>query len=267
MNYKKICLAVCFLLPGIWVLAQKDPSTKRHLFMALGSSFHRLQDPAVSPLTYRGDPFMIQLGYKKQKPNTISEISLTMDLGKLSSRNATEVRPMASQFYQIDLQYLLMKKLSDPTKPIQWFIGGSYRWHNSIRLTPQNDTGFISFLIANSLRAAVQAQKRQSLFGREATLFWKGSVPLLSHVIRPSYLNIYNYLDPENNWLEERLKDSRFSTLNRFPGLESEFGLIYPMAGGNTFSLSYLWAFQHYAGERRVNATRNVLAARLSLRF
>ncbi|MCB0561659.1 MAG: hypothetical protein KDD09_22055, partial [Phaeodactylibacter sp.] len=96
---------------------------------------------------------------------------------------------------------------------------------------------------------------------------WKKTLHLLSHVIRPSYLNVYNYLDPEHDWLKERLEASEVLTLNRFQGLQSRLELTYPIAGENQLRFAYDWGFYHYDGLRRVNAARHGFTVGIRIRM
>ena len=248
--------------------AQDEKPRLRYLELDLGITSHRLQDPAVSPMAYIGAPLAIELGFEKRKPHSISRLALAGDIGRLASKNATELRPMASSYFQIDLSYQYLRRLPPlSTGRFTWFLGGRYRWHNSIRLTPQNDTGFISFFIANSISVSVRGETAFQLFGRQVELGWTGALPLLSHVIRPSYLNVYNYLDPEHDWLKERLEASEVLTLNRFQGLQSRLELTYPIAGENQLRFAYDWGFYHYDGLRRVNAARHGFTVGIRIRI
>ncbi|WP_128543869.1 hypothetical protein [Larkinella soli] len=240
---------------------------ERYGGLAVGSSFYTLRDPTVSPLTYRGNPVLIGLSYEKRKSRSFSGWSLTGDLGKLHSKNATALRPMQSTVYRADLFYNHNRWLSDESDRWRWFLGGAWRWHNSIRVTEQNDTGMISFLIANSLEATGGVERTVRLGRKSARLSWMGELPLLSHVIRPSYLNLYNYIDPQNDFLGERLKDARIVTLNRFPALLSTTRLTYPIAGENQLRLTYEWSFYQYDRPFPATIGRHSLSVQLLIRL
>lgn len=253
---------------GSSALSPPERPLSRYLELGFGATLHRLQDPAVSPMIYTGGPIAIELGFEKRKPHSISRFALSGDIGRLDSKNATELRPMASNYFQADLSYQYLRRLPAlSANRFTWFLGGQYRWHNSIRLTPQNDTGFITFLIANSISVAARGETALQLFGRQVELGWIGSLPLLSHVIRPSYLNLYNYLDPEHDWLQERLEASEILTFNRFPGFQSRLEFTYPIANGNQLRFAYDWGFYHYNGSRRVNAGRHGFTVGIRVRM
>lgn len=232
---------------------------KRYLYLGIGFTGQTLQDPAVSPMIYKGGPINFTLGYEKHKPKLFSSFQLSGDIGAMQSDNATELRPMRSNVYRVDLQYTYLRRTHfiKNDKYTLW-LGGRYLWHNSIRLTPQNDTGFISFLIANSLKASGLLQ-RDVQFGSKQLSLWYGlDVALLSHLIRPNYLNIFDYLSPENDWVKERLEDSRLYTVNKFPNINSTLSLDYPIAGGNLMRFTYQWEFYHLNTSRRVNYGRHL---------
>lgn len=240
---------------------------ERYLLGGLGTSLYTMQDPTVSPLTYRGGPFALAFGYEKQKTRAFSRLSLGGDLGALRAANATPQRPMRSSTYRIDLTYQHLRWLSAPAARWRWFVGGAYRWHNSVRITPQNDTGMISFFIANSLGAAGGVEHAVEAFGKTLRLNVLAEVPLLSHVVRPSYLNLYNYLDPENDFVGERFRAGRLATVNRFPAVISNTALTYPIGGENQLRLAYEWAFYHYHLPFRANVGRHTVLLSLLVRI
>ncbi len=236
-----------------------DTENKRYLFLGVGFTGQTLQDPAVSPMTYSGGPVNFTLGYEKHKPKLFSSFQLSGDIGAMQSDNATELRPMRSSVYRIDLQYTYLRRTHflKSDKYTLW-LGGRYLWHNSIRLTPQNDTGFISFLIANSLKASGLVHRDVQFRNKQFSLRYGLDLALLSHVVRPNYLNIFDYLSPENDWVGERLEDSHFYTFNKFPNINSTLSLDYPIAGGNLLRFNYQWEFYHLNTSRRVNYGRHL---------
>jgi len=258
-----------FLLTLFWrqPIQAQDILPERYFRFGVGFNTITLQDAAVSAMIYRGSPITILLGFEKHKQHGFSSFSLSGDFGRLTSRYATDLRPMLSQLTQINLDYrrywLLNRSVSAP----RWMFGGMVRSHNSIRITPQNDTGMISFLIANSIYAGVRREFHVPGSTNRSRITASAMLPLLSHILRPSYLNLYNYLDPEHNWLGERFEDSEWLSFNRFPGLETEITYYYRLRGGSFLSASYNWSFYHYSGERRVNAGQHHLIFSSLLKF
>lgn len=231
--------------------------------MGIGSSYHQLQDPAVSPMRYGGQILHATLGWSSKRQTRYRSMSISTDLGQLRSRNATEQRPMATQYTQVDIRY--GQWWSMPRLTSGWLIGAAVRSHNSVRITPQNDTGMISFLIANGLWVGMRRKHLPRSHGQRMYLDWQLAVPLLQHVLRPSYLNLYNYIDPEHNWLQERLAASEWRLWHRFPGLETNLSLHRVLQRGNEVALMYQWSFYHYADARRVNAAQHTLRIQLGI--
>ncbi|GAB2568974.1 hypothetical protein [Spirosoma areae] len=248
-------------------LAYGQALNEQYGILSLGTSAYTLQDPTVSPMTYHGSLFSVGLGFEKRKSRSFTRWSLAGDVGKLHSANATKLRPMQSSVYRLDLLINYNRWLSDETARWRWFAGGAYRWHNSLRLTEQNDTGMISFLIANSLGATGGVERKLPLFGKLIRVNGMAELPLLSHVIRPSYLNLYNYIDPKNDLLQERLDDARLVTINRFPALVANLSLTCPIAGENQVRLGYEWAFYHYDRPFPANVGRHTVALQLVVRL
>jgi hypothetical protein len=260
---RMVVLLICLAAHPVFGQSPKE----RYGVLGVGTSTYNLQDPTVSPMTYHGSLFSVGFGFEKRKNRSFSRWSLAGDLGKLHSANATNLRPMQSNVYRADLAFSHNRWLSDETARWRWFLGGAFRWHNAIRITEQNDTGMISFLIAGSLGASGGVERKFTLLGKNMRFNGLAELPLLSYVIRPSYLNLYNYIDPENNFLQERINDGRLVTINRFPALVSNLSLTCPIAGENQLRLAYEWAFYHYNRPFPATIGRHTVSLQLLIRF
>ena len=66
--------------------------------------------------------------------------------------------------------------------------------------------------------------------------------------------NIYDFVNPENNWVEERLEDSSWNAINRYSNITSTVSILYPIKAGNVLKFSYEWDF--YRVSTGLRATR-----------
>ena len=83
-------------------------------------------------------------------------------------------------------------------------------------------------------------------------LSYRLDVPFITHVIRPNYLNIYNYIDPENNWLKERFRDSDWLSVGKFTSINSQLSLSYIIKAGNMVRFTYGW--EYYSLNNKLHA-------------
>ncbi len=89
---------------------------------------------------------------------------------------------------------------------------------------------------------------------RPLTLSWQLDLPVINHVIRPSFLNIYDFVNPEHDWAEERLAQSGFKAINQYSNIISTVSVLYPISSRNLLKFSYEWDF--YKINSGLTATR-----------
>ncbi|MDN5201462.1 hypothetical protein QQ008_08820 [Fulvivirgaceae bacterium BMA10] len=221
-----------------------NPVLNRYLTSSLGSRSVRLKDDHMSPMNYFGGMITPGFGIIKERARSISRFDLLFNIGSIRSRNATELRPMRGDYFRLDIQYAYLRYIKEIGEgKYRWFVGGKFRSHANVRLNEQLDTGFITFIFTNGLSFSTALQRDFQLFNRKFIAFYQVDIGVLSHVVRPNYLNIFNYLDPENDWLEERLRDSDWLTIGKFNSIKSQLEIAYPIKAGNMIKFSYGWDF------------------------
>lgn len=219
---------------------------KRYLTLGLASYYMKLNDQHISPLNYMGGSFLMQVGAFKRKRKTIRNLSFSGTSTILSPKpDDREIDPKG-KFYRLDLSYsqhYYLRSFNEGS--YRWFVGGKIRSATNVRLNPQLDGGFITFLFANGIYASSVLEREIKISSRPLTLSWQLDLPIVNHVIRPSFLNIYDFVNPENDWLEERLEDSSLKAINQYSNITSTVSLLYPISSGNILKFSYEWDFYH----------------------
>ncbi len=237
--------------------ASKTPKQKSEIKRYLVSSMIikslQLRDEHMSPVTYFGSVVTPGLGFIKFKPNGISEFSFDVGIGSIQAKNGTEQLPMRGSYYRLDIHYSYLKYVKNVFKgKYRWYLGGKFKSHTNIRLNEQLDTGFITFILANGFSLSSALERDLKLFNRNVKFIFQADLPLVSHVIRPNYLNIYNYIDPENDWVSERFRDSDWLAIGKYTNIETRLSMLYPVRSGNYLKLSYGWAY--YAVNNKLKA-------------
>lgn len=219
-------------------------SVERYLTLGLASYYMKLNDQHLSPLNYMGGSFLLQLGAFKRKKNTIRNLSFSGTTTTLSPKpDDREIDPKGD-YFRLDLAYSQHYYIRSFNKgQYRWYVGGKLRSATNVRLNPQLDGGFITFLIANGVYASSVIEREIKVSSRPLTLSWQLDLPVVNHVIRPSFLNIYDFVNPESDWAEERLTDSGVKTINRYSNITSTVSLLYPIRSNNILKFSYEWDF------------------------
>ncbi len=257
----RICLIAMILscLDGFSQENSKVKSKKaktnieRYLTSSMMIKSVQLRDQHMSPVTYFGTVITPGLGFVKFKPNGISEFSFDVGIGAIQAKNGTEQLPMRGSYYRLDIHYAYMKYIGNVIKgKYKWYLGGKLKSHTNIRLNEQLDTGFITFILANGINITSALEREARVFNRNVKFLFQADLPLITHLIRPNYLNIYNYIDPENDWVSERFRDSDWLAPGKFSNFQTKLTMLYPIRSGNYLRLSYGWSY--YAVNNKLKA-------------
>lgn len=229
--------------------------TSRYLTLGLGARTIQLNDEHMSLLNYNGGAINLQLGAYKRKKRTIRNLTVDAAYTNLGPRDDNrEIDPMGA-YIRLDLAYAQQHYIKSFWKnTTRWYVGGKLKSHSNIRLNPQLDGGFITFVFANGLFLSSVLEREVKISGRPLTLGWQLDLPVINHTIRPDYLNIYDFVNPENNWVEERVEDSKWRGIGGYTNVTSTLSLLYPLSSTNVLRLSYEWDFYHISSELKATS-------------
>ena len=236
-------------------------STARYLTLGVGSMSVQLNDEHMSPLTYYGGALNVQLGAFKRKKKSLRNFTMNAVYTNLGPRESgREIDPQGA-YIRLDLSYAQQHYIrSFFNGTTRWYLGGKIKSHSNVRLNPQLDGGFITFVFANGFFLSNVLEREVRVSGRSLTLSWQLDLPILNHTIRPDYLNIYDFVNPESNWIEERIEDSRWRSIVSYSNITSTLSLLYPISTSNVLRFSYEWDFYRIGSEQKATqATHSYL--------
>lgn len=238
------------------------PAT-RYLSLGVGSAYVKINDEHMSPLNYNGGSIYAQFGAFKRKKKTIRNLTVGgtyITLGPMQDDREIDPR---GEYVRLDIDYAQQWHIKSLfNKTVRWYVGGKLSSHNNIRLNEQLDGAFITFQFSNGLYASSVMEREVHISKRSVTINWQLDLPVVNHLIRPNYLNIYDFVNPEGDWLDERLDDSNWRTINSYTNIVSTISLIYPIRTTNALRLSYEWDFYRLrAGLPATSATHSFIFA------
>jgi len=246
----------------------KNPVRNRYLVMGLGLETQLLNDEHMSPMNYRGAPTFLQLGVVKEREKSISRFWLSPSYGVLRGDNSSDARPLKADNIMLTINYQYLRRIGAVGNgKYQLYLGGKAESFSHVRINPQLDNSLFNFTFANGFSASGALTRSVRLLDRDIRFYYQLDLPLFYHTIRPQYLNIYDYVNPEQDWIGERLEDSQVRTITSFQKIHSLLELQYPVQGGNLLTLSYHWDFYHIASEQKAQAATHGIALSFFYKF
>ncbi|GAB4248442.1 MAG: hypothetical protein Tsb0034_27840 [Ekhidna sp.] len=235
--------------------------TTRYLTLGVGSKYVQLHDEHMSPLTYYGGALNLQLGAFKRKKRSLRNFTIDMGYTNLGPQEDNREIDPKSTYFRLDLAYAqqhFMRSFFENST--RWYLGGKFKSHSNIRMNPQLDGAFVTFIFANGLYLSNVLEREFHISGRPLTLNWQVDLPIVNHTIRPGYLNIYDFVNPESNWVQERIDDSKWRSIASYSNVTSTISVLYPISTSNVFRFSYEWDFYRINSElKSTNATHTYL--------
>ena len=243
-------------------------SATRYLTLGLGTRAVQLHDEHMSPLNYHGSIFNLQLGAFKRKNRSLRNFTIDAAYASLGPRQADrEINPQGV-YLRLDLAYAQQRYMrSFANNTIRWYLGGRFKSHSNLRLNEQLDGGFVTFVFANGLFLSNVLEREIHISGRPLTLNWQVDLPIINHTIRPSYLNIYDFVNPESNWVEERIEDSEWRSIATYSNITSTLSLLYPISTSNVLRFSYEWDFYRMSSELEATSASHAYMVSLLFHF
>lgn len=244
-------------------------SRDRYLGLGMGFSHIKVVDNATSPLIYKGFQFPYSsLGYLIHSKKRIKTLEIDFSFGFLKSRTETPwYDPQNTSFYT-NIRYNILYYLRSFAKErINWYIGPEININGHFRVNYKYGNSAFNFDNYNGVGIATRFELPFSWKGRKyrflgkdrnhrdrnLRLSWQLSTPIVSLIIRPSYVTITNFIDPElqSKITSEHISGGFFVPFN----LRSQLECYYILHNQNMFKISYVWNFfSHDPGYNKVQS-------------
>ena len=275
-----ILLALFFALSVIY--AQDDNSSNKkdakklerkardsYLGLGLGTNDIKVIDNTTSPLLYKGFQFpYAKLDYLIHSKDRIKTLESEFSFGQLNTRTQTPWYDPQNTSYMVVIRYNILYRLRSLAKDkINWYLGPEFNINGHFRVNYKYGNSAFTFDNYNGVGVATRfefpfsysARKVKIWFmnfnrrDRNLRLSWQLSAPVVSFMIRPTYVTITNFIDPDLQMkiTSENTSGGFFVPLN----IRSQTELYYELHNQNMFKLSYIWNFyNHDPGYNKVQS-------------
>ncbi len=241
----------------------------KYLGLGLGFSCVKLMDQATSPLLYKGFNFpFASLGYLTHSDKRIKTLETDFSYGNLKSDIETPWYDAPNTSYYLAIRYNILYRLRPiVNEKINWYLGPEFNINGHFRVNYKYGNSALTFDNYYGLGVATRFEypfswKSNSFKflginfnrrDRDLRLSWQVSTPVLSYLIRPTYVTITNFIDPD---LRTKITDEQTTGGIFIPfNLRSQTELYYILHNQNMFKLSYVWNFyNHNPGYNKVQS-------------
>ena len=232
----------------------------KYLALGLGASYIKVMDQATSPLLYKGLQFpAMKLDYLVHSSRIIKTLETDFSFGWLKTRTGTPWYDPSNTSYFIAIRYNILYHIRTITgKNIRWYLGPEFNINGHFRVNYKYGNSALTFDNYNGIGIAsrfevplrYKAKNIKIWFikfnrrNRDLRLSWQLSAPLVSYMIRPTFVTITNFIHPDlqSKITSEHTDGGFFVPLN----IRSQSELYYIFHNQNMIKLSYIWNFYHH---------------------
>ena len=279
-------LAIVFLLLQWHCYAQESPTptegkTKKELrkerrshrtryyMLGISSNTFNWQDHAMSEVRYEGGSVGLNFGLWKESPKHISRLDIQPSIGALQSEYFNKDIHTATTHYRLDFDYHYLRKVKKLSlfgweKPVEWYLGGQLNSATGVVLHPGLGNSAYGFYSFNSLGLATAFRKEVTVRNKKCQLYYQASLPILSLVARPTFNNVFNFVDPDTDPLGDNIETHGGASWGSLTRFANRFEFMYPIRGElNQLKLGYQWDFYKYNKVHKMVVGRHQLSISL----
>jgi len=228
--------------------AKKKKDKVRHFVFGFGLQRFNIKDDAMSPVRYTGTSLAFNFGTQKQTAKWLSRVDFSLSGGTVKSIYYEDTERGSSFNLRLDIDYSRLQHIKQfPKGNIDWFLGGhlsaltGFRFHNQLDNSAGIYDSFNSLGISTAFQKAFEWKKRKFKF------YYQLNVPLISMVMRPSFDQVFNFIDPESQFFKENFERHGWASFGSYLRLNNRFELSYTtrqiLMGKHQLSLSTLFYF------------------------
>lgn len=241
----------------------------RYLGLGLGTNDIKVIDNTTSPLLYKGFQFpYAKLDYLIHSTVRIKTLESEFSFGWLSTRTQTPWYDPQNTSYLVVIRYTILYRVRTlANDKINWYLGPEFNLNGHFRVNYKYGNSAFTFDNYNGIGAATRVEFPFSYKARKVSIWfmnfnrrdrnlrlsWQLSAPFVSFMIRPTYVTITNFIDPDlqRKITSENTDGGFFVPLN----IRSQAELYYELHNENMFKLSYIWNFyNHDPGYNKVQS-------------
>lgn len=223
----------------------------------MGLNYFAVRDMETSPLTYRNFIPSLHLQYSLSKGRFLGLLDENFSIGYLVTKNYPEEDDNRALGINNDLAVNAYYKYGEHLRS-KFYLGGELVATTNFRLNDKFNNANLNYEIMLSLAPSFMYEYSTSwkagklnlgLFklnkrDRNVKFQYYLGIPVISDVLRPGYVTIYDFVDSESD--SYSLKDSKVVSFNKLFILRNRFNFYYILSNQNMLKLSYNLNYYNY---------------------
>ena len=232
----------------------------RYWLLGLGLSIQNMYDEGISYVRYKGTGIAPSIGLIKSSEKKYCQFLLQPTFNKLTTERSNELRPMDVRTTRFVLDYQYLVRVKEWNEKLKLFAGGNASLLFNLKRAEQLDNSQLIYDYALSIGPAAKLDKTVKWNKRECVAAFGLSLPLLSHIARPYYLNRIEFIDPKNDFLGDLFSNSSVVSVNKNFRITSSLSFTYPLFNKNELKLGYTWDFYKMTTINSVYAAEHLIS-------
>jgi hypothetical protein len=241
-------------------LPRSNKTDNRYWLLGLGLSIQNMYDEGISYVRYKGTGIAPSIGLIKSTEKKYCQFLLQPTFNKLTTDRSNELRPMEVRTTRLVLDYQYLVRVKEWKEKLKLYAGGNASLLFNLKRAEQLDNSQLVYDYALSIGPAAKLDKTVKWNKRECVAAIGLSVPLLSHIARPYYLNRIEFIDPKNDFLGDLFSNSSVVTVNKNFRITSGLSFTYPLFNKNELKLGYTWDFYKMTTINSVYAVEHLIS-------
>jgi hypothetical protein len=259
--YFTLVLSMCiFSLAAQDSLPRSTKKDQRYWFFGPGLSIQNMYDEGISYVRYHGVGVSPLLGLLKTSDKKYRQFTIQPSFVTLKTDRSNDLRPMKVATTRIMLDYLYLLKVKERDNEFDLWVGGDLSLLFNLKTAPQLDNSQLVYDYALSIGPGGKLDKGVHWNKRDCYFSWQLTLPLLSHIARPYYLNRIEFIDPENNFIGDLFSNSQVVTANKHFRITSGLSFTYPIFNKNFLRLGYSWDYYNTKTINKVHAAEHLIS-------
>jgi len=259
-----LILHAIFLVNTVPAQTQELPRSKktdsRYWLLGLGLSIQNMYDEGISYVRYEGTGIVPSIGLVKSSDKKYCQFLLQSAFNKLTTERSNELRPMEVKTTRVVLDYQYLVSVKEWNEKLKLYAGGNISLLFNLKSAEQLDNSQLLYDYALSIGPAAKLDKTVKWNKRDCLASFGLSLPLLSHIARPYYLNRVEFIDPENDFLGDLFSNSSIVSVNKYLRITSGLSFTYPLFNKNALKLGYAWDFYKMETINSVYAAEHLIS-------
>lgn len=241
----------------------------KYLGFGFGTAYVKVTDNTTSPLLYQGWVFpAAKVDYLVHSERIIKTFEVDFSYGSLSTRTETPWYDPTNDSYFAAIRFnILYNVMKLANERINWYVGPELNINGHFRVNYKYGNSAFTFDNYYGAGVATRFELPFSWSGRnvkcwfmnfkrrdrDLRLSWQLSMPIVSYMVRPTYVTITNFIDPnlQGKITSEHTDGGFFVPFN----IRSQTELYYILHNKNMLKLTYIWNFyNHDPGYNKVQS-------------